>query len=103
MSQTATKDDLKILKNDLKNDIRNLGSNLRDEIRENTRDIISHVNKGMGTLRSDMNSGFNRVDQQFVEVNTKLEAIMSGEVLVTREEHKKLVSTLRHQGIRINE
>lgn len=96
MSQAATKEDLKVLGTDLRGEIKTLGSNLRDEIRENTRDIISHFNGSQGQQNEWMK-------EQFLVVNTKLDAIMSGEVLVTRKQLDRLVRALKTQGIKLDE
>lgn len=68
MTQVATKDD-----------VRKLGAVLRDEIRENTREIISHFNRSQGEQTE-------WIKDEFSSVNTKLDAIMSGEVFVTRKQ-----------------
>lgn len=85
MSQAATKDDL-----------RKLGSNLRETIKEGTRDVISHFNQSQGKQTE-------WIKQEFAEVNTKLNAIMSGEVLVTRPQIKRLIRALKAKGIELDE
>lgn len=96
MSQTATKDDLKILGDGLRGEIKTLGNTFRDEIQENTRDIISHFNKSQSQQTA-------WIRQEFVEVNTKLEAVMSGEVLATRKQNERIVHALKNKGISLDE
>ena len=80
MSQPATKDDLK-----------HLGEGLHAGINDLTR----HFTTALGKLGE-------HVDGQFAEVNTKLDAIMSGEILVTRKQIERLINALERQGIKLN-
>lgn len=78
-----------------KDDLKKLGDSLREVIKGNTQDLISHFNKSQG-LQDE------RMDAQFSDVNTKLDAIMSGEILVTRRQVERLISALEAQGIKLN-
>ncbi len=92
MAQAATKDD-----------VRKLGTTLRDEIRENTREIISHSNQSQGKQNIAIDNRFTKVDTQLLDLHTKLDAIMSGEVLVTRKQLERLLRALKAKGIELNE
>ncbi len=78
-----------------KEDLKKLANVLRDEIRENTRTIIAHFNESQGTQTAWIKEDFN-------VVNTKLDAIMSGEVLVTRKQIERLLNALKANGIELN-
>lgn len=93
-SEPATKDDLK-----------NLGEGLREAISGNTREIIDHFNKSQSlqNLRLDKIDGrLEHIETDLTQVNTKLDAIMSGEILVTRKQIERLLEALRVKGIVLN-
>jgi len=98
MSQPATKDDLQ-------KGLKNLGDSLREVIAENTRDIIGHFNTSQGIQNKRLDSideRLVRIETEMVQVNTKLDAIMSGEMLVTRKQIERLINALEAQGIKLN-
>jgi hypothetical protein len=72
----------------------------KDHLDEAARDLARHFATGLGSLRQ-------HIDEQFAQVNTKLDAIMSGEVLVTRDQlHdtiRKLARELKAKGIDLDE
>lgn len=61
-------------------------------MRIQTKDILEHVGKR-----------FDNIDQELLQVNTKLDAIMSGEVLVTRKQLERLLQALKDKGIDLDE
>lgn len=92
MVQPISKADLKVMFRELRADMRHKHDGIRSEIRENTRDILGYINKKISP-----------VGEQIGEINTKLEAIMSGEILVTRSQFLNLVRQLKSQGIKLEE
>ncbi len=67
----------------------------------NTKDIISHFNQSQGMQNVRMDRMEARMDEQFAEVNVKLDAIMK--MLVMRQEMHNLVGQLREQGMTLDE
>lgn len=63
-----------ISKSDLSTALGHLHTAVREEMRIQTKDILEHVGKR-----------FDNIDQELLQVNTKLDAIMNGEVLMTRK------------------
>jgi len=55
------------------------------------------------TLSSQMRDRSEKVGEQLVTINAKLDAIMSGEVLVTKEQFLRLLRMLEAAGITIDE
>ncbi len=64
--------------------------------------LARHFTTSLGKLEERMEARFSSIDSQFVEVNTKLDAIMSGEILVTRKQLERLLTALEAQGIKLN-
>lgn len=67
---------------------------LESNIRENTRDIIGYVRDATTRLDGevkDVKQTLVSVKEELGDINTKLDAIMSGDVLVTRTQFLKLV------------
>lgn len=66
--------------------------------------LQSSITESIGGLARHMSLSFAQerqyTDNQFVEVNTKLDAIM--ESVATRKEMHNLVRELKHQGIQID-
>lgn len=98
MSQPITKDDLKVFGKDLAATIKN---DLREEMAENTRTIINHFNQSQGLQNERIDQMEQRFDQQFAEINVKLDAITK--MLVMRQEMHNLVRELRGQGLKLDE
>lgn len=67
-----------------------------DDLRVHTREIVSHFNASQSNQDK-------WIHEEFMVVNTKLDAIMSGEVLVTRRQFQRLLRILDARGIKINE
>lgn len=65
--------------------------------KEDIRGVISHFNKSQGL----QNKQLGRVEQDLLEANTKLNAIM--DALATRQEVRNLVRELRGQGLKLDE
>ncbi len=72
---------------------------IRAESRENTREIIRDQRESLRPIKKDLHD----VRDDIRETNTKLDAIMSGDVLVTRHQMLRLLEKLKAQGIRVDE
>lgn len=72
-------------------------------IRRDIRDVVTHFNKSQGKQTEWLKREFREVREQFQIVNTKLDAIMSGEVLVTRKQLERLLRALKAKGIELDE
>lgn len=88
MTKAATEEQLK-----------KLGDNLRASITEGTREVIRHFNQSQG----EQNRRLERMETELLQANTKLDAIMSGEVLVTRKQMERLLRALKAKGIELDE
>lgn len=71
-------------------------------IHADINDLARHFTTALGKFAERTDSQFAHIDEQFTEVNTKLDAIMSGEVLVTRKQIERLITALEAQGIKLN-
>lgn len=91
MEEVLTPDTSPLNKADLRHGLHGIHSAVQAEIRAATKDILDHVGKG-----------FSKVNQELTEMNTKLEAIMSGEVLVSKEQLLLLIDQLKERGIEVN-
>jgi len=67
-----------------------------DFLRSQTREIIEH-------FEASQRKQDEWIHEEFTSVNTKLDAIMSGEVLVTRKQLQRLLRELSARGITLNE
>lgn len=65
-------------------------------LRAQTREVIEHFEVSQRKHEE-------WIHEEFMSVNTKLDAIMSGEVLVTRKQLQRLLRELSVQGISRNE
>ena len=65
---------------------------IRAEMRDNTKDLLNY-----------MGQRFSKLDEQLVPINTKLDAIMTGDVLVTRGQLLRVFAKLKAQGVTIDE
>lgn len=74
-------------------------SELDQRLTAATREIIDHFTKSQAIQSRRLDS----LDQQFATVNTKLDAIMSGELLVTRKQLQRLLHMLKKKGIEVDE
>lgn len=86
----------------------------RDYFDARFQEIARHFNASVGNVREDvstlskrMDDGFHAVDRrfdtidkQFIEVNTKLDAIM--EMVAVRQEVRNLVRELKDKGVDID-
>lgn len=90
MSQPATKDDLK-----------NLGKSLHADIKDLARHFTTTFGKHGDRLDS-IDGRLEHIETDLTQVNTKLDAIMSGEILVTRKQIERLINALESQGIKLN-
>src|SRR5690242_6019175 len=77
-------------------------------VQSSMTDLARHMTATFGKERehtdkqfTDVKQSISGLDQQFVEVNIKLDAIM--DMLATRKELQNLVRALKHQGIRLDE
>ncbi len=68
----------------------------KDHLDAAVQEITRHFNQALGKFRI-------HADEQFSDIQTKLDAIMSGEVLVTRKQLQRLLHALRDRGIELNE
>lgn len=99
-----------------KGDIERLDATLR----ENTSDILGYVRDGFNQQEEKtrklehrfdglehrfdgLEKRFDGLEHHLVVVNTKLDAIMSGEILVTRTQLHRLLRILKTKGIEIDE
>jgi hypothetical protein len=82
-----------------RNHLKSLHDAIRAEMRENTKDIIGDQRESLQPIRKDLRG----VRDQMREANTKLDAIMSGDVLVTRGQLLRLMEKLKAQGITVDE
>lgn len=78
MSQAVTTDILN-------NSLQRLGRSLREEMRENTKEITREITSHFNTSQDKQSQW---IRDEFEVVNTKLDAIMSGEVFVIRPQAK---------------
>lgn len=85
-----------LTRNDLKAELSGFRDGVREETKEATREIIGHFNASQGKQDE-------WIKEEFSTINTKLDAIMSGEVLVTRKQFQRLLRTLAARGIEVNE
>ncbi|MEK7538121.1 MAG: hypothetical protein AAB619_04090 [Patescibacteria group bacterium] len=83
-SRTAAK---LLTRDDLKAELGGFRDGVREEMKGATREIISHFNASQGKQDE-------LIKEEFSTINTKLDAIMSGEVLVTRKQFQRLLRTL---------
>lgn len=74
------------------NHLKSLHDAIRAEMRQNTKDIISDQRQSLQPIRGELQ-----------EANTKLDAIMSGEVLVTRKQLERVLRALKARGIELDE
>ncbi len=87
-----------VTKEDLQKGLNNLG----DTIRADIKDLARHFTTAQAKLETKVDNLATRTDVQFLEVNTKLDAIMSGEILVTRKQIQRLITALETQGLKFN-
>lgn len=71
-------------------------------IRADINDLAGHFTTALGKLGGHVDDLSSHMDEQFLEVNTKLDAIMSGEILVTRKQIQRLITALETQGMKLN-
>ena len=89
-----------------KDDLVGLHDAFRAELRQNTKDLIADQRESLVPIRTDLaavRSDVTSLRDQMREVHTKLDAIMSGDVLVTRHQLLRLVGKLKAQGISLDE
>ena len=72
---------------------------IRAEMRQNAKDIIGDQRQTLQPIRKDLHG----LRDQMREANTKLDAIMSGDVLVTRDQLLRLLEKLKAQGFSVDE
>jgi len=82
-----------------KSHLKSLHDAIRAEMRLNTKDIIGDQRESLRPIRKDLHG----LRDQVREANTKLDAIMSGDVLVTRDQLLRLMEKLKAQGITVDE
>ncbi len=75
-------------KNDLRAGLSGLHDAVHAELRATTKDLVSHFSKQ-----------FDKMHQAQAETNTKLDAIMNGDVLVTRSQLLRVFAKLKAQGV----
>jgi archaellum component FlaC len=79
---------------------------IRAEMRQNTKDIIRDQRNSLQPIHEDLKTLTKDVGilkNDMTEVKTKLEAIMSGDVLVTRNQLLLVLEKLRAQDVIIEE
>jgi len=79
--------------------LKSLHDAIRAEMRHNTRDIIDDQRESLRPIQKDLHG----LRAQMREANTKLAAIMSGDVLVTRDQLLRVFDKLKAQGITVDE
>jgi len=82
-----------------KADLVSLHDAIRAEMRQDTKDLISDQRESLQPLKS----GLDGLRDQMRDVHTKLDAIMSGDVLVTRHQLLRLIEKLKAQGFTVDE
>lgn len=79
--------------------LKSLHEAIRAELRHAAKDIISDQRQSLTPIQSDLHG----LREQMREAHTKLDAIMSGEVLLTRAQFSRLLERLRAMGISVDE
>ncbi len=98
MAQTPlTKKELDLTITEFRKELRGRFDNIDATMVSDKQDIISHFNKSQGL----QNDRLERIEQEVLEANTKLNAIM--DALATRQEVRNLVRELRGQGLTLDE
>lgn len=72
-------------------------------MRSDIKDLTRHFTQGTGTLRREMHNRFDDVDEELTEAHTKLDAIMSLDVIATRKQLLILMRALKAKGIELDE
>ena len=72
---------------------------IRAEMRQSTKEIIGDQRESTRPIKK----GLQELREQMGEANTKLDAIMSGDVLVTRSQLLRVLEKLKAQGFKIDE
>lgn len=108
MSKALTKEDLTVTIGEFRKEINDRFKSvngrfdgLRQEMTDNTRTIIDHFNKSQGFQNQRMDQMERGFNDQFGEVNVKLDAIIK--MLVMRQEMHNLIRELKSQGMVLDE
>lgn len=96
MSQQLTKSDLTTA---LTKGLGGLRESLRAEMRQNTRDIVRHFSDS----QNGQNKEIREIKGLMFEAHTKLDAIMSLDVIATRKQLLSLMRALKLKGIELDE
>ncbi len=96
LTRDNLKSELGAFRDGIKTELGSVRAGIRAEMKETTREIISHFSASQGK-QNDW------IKEEFSTINTKLDAIMSGELLVTRKQFQRLLRTLAARGIEVNE
>jgi hypothetical protein len=75
----------------------------KEHLDASLQDLVRHFTRSLATLADRSDRRFDGLDQQLREARVKLDAVMSGEVLVTRKQLTRLLERLRSRGIDLSE
>ncbi len=104
MSEAITKQDIKELREGTRQDIHALREATKHDLETSEAKILGSVRDlNMQFVKSQglQNDRLERIEQEVLEANTKLNAIM--DALATRQEVRNLVRELRGQGLTLDE
>jgi hypothetical protein len=68
-----------------------------DRISSNIGDLKHDVSESISTLRNDMNSQFNKIDERFGKWDTKLDEVNFNSVNRDEELHKEILEVFQNQ------